>query len=133
VELMRRELGSAVEAPRPPAECTGYMSDCEDCRDPKCRARQERRELKMADVKLVREIDSHGRLCLPKSVRQMTGLPVGTPVAMFVDETTKEMLLRRHDVSCIFCGAMEELTVRKGRKVCPACVKGLARMARLPA
>ena len=84
----------------------------------------------LADTGLVRRLDGLGRLCLPKSIRDEMDMPQGAPIGLFLDRRAGEIVLRKHEIACIFCGQVEGLEDRLGHKVCPSCVTALGDMAR---
>ena len=76
----------------------------------------------MKSTGIVRQVDQLGRVVVPKETRNVLGMPVGTPIEVWVDGDT--IVLKKF--SCAVCGGMEDLTEFKGQKVCAECRTALA-------
>lgn len=84
----------------------------------------------LADTGLVRKVDDLGRVVLPSSLRTEMDMSAGTRLSIFVNRRDGEVVLRRYDIACCFCGERAGLREVKGRKVCPSCIAALEGMAR---
>jgi transcriptional pleiotropic regulator of transition state genes len=72
---------------------------------------------------IVRKIDELGRVVIPKELRTTFNIPEGTPLEIFTDNDN--IILRKYEPGCVFCGGMEEIVTHKGKRVCFACRKQL--------
>lgn len=73
---------------------------------------------------IVRQIDSAGRIVLPKELR--TGLDLKEnedSLEIFTDGD--RIVLRKYEPSCIFCGSMDDIIEYKEKKVCKSCIEKL--------
>lgn len=70
----------------------------------------------------VREIDSVGRIVIPKQLRKELGmLEQGCKVEMFSDG--KQIILKKAECDCIFCKAEADLVEIEGKFICKSCVE----------
>lgn len=68
----------------------------------------------------VREIDSVGRIVIPKQLRKELGmLEEGCKVEMFSDG--KQIILKKSENDCIFCKSETDLIEFEGKFVCKSC------------
>ena len=74
---------------------------------------------------IVRKIDQHGRIVLPKELRQTLSLEEGDSLAIYVDDDD-EIILKKYQPGCMLCGNLEHLRQRKGKWLCQSCVDILA-------
>ncbi len=69
----------------------------------------------------IREIDSVGRIVIPKQLRKELGmLEEGCKVELFSDG--KQIILKKSESDCIFCKAETELTEFEGKFICKTCL-----------
>lgn len=74
----------------------------------------------MKSTGIVRKIDELGRIVVPKEIRKTFGINEDDPLEIFVNGNM--IILRKHNVSCIFCGSCEGITEFKGQKICTPCL-----------
>ncbi len=79
----------------------------------------------MKETGIVRRIDELGRIVLPIELRKLLGIEQHDPVEIFVDGDS--IILKKHHSKCIFCGSDVSLSEYKGKHVCAACAKSLAK------
>ena len=77
----------------------------------------------MKNTGIVRKIDPLGRVVLPKETRDVLELSEGTPMEIFIDG--QDIILRKYEASCIFCGEAKDIIDYKGKKICKKCLKEL--------
>lgn len=75
----------------------------------------------MSKTKTVRLIDELGRIVLPIEVRQAMEWGDKTPVEIWVNATDNEVVIKRHELSCIYCGATNNLKQYQKKHICPDC------------
>ncbi len=72
---------------------------------------------------IVRKVDELGRIVLPIELRRTLDIAEKDALEIYVDGNT--IVLRKYEPSCIFCGNSKDVTVFKGRNICPACLEEL--------
>ena len=75
----------------------------------------------MKTVGIVRKVDELGRVVIPKELRRVMDIPEGTPLEIFTNENG-EVVLRKYEPGCHFCGDLENLIDYAGVRVCRDCV-----------
>jgi len=74
---------------------------------------------------IVRKIDDLGRFTIPMETRKNFDLIEGeTTLEMYIGEE-QEMVLKKYEPGCIFCGEADEVTTFKGKLVCQECNDGI--------
>lgn len=70
---------------------------------------------------IVRELDSLGRIVIPKETRDLLGIRLEDPVEFFSDERT--IIVRRYRSNCcIFCLESDHLIHFKNQLICRSCM-----------
>lgn len=72
---------------------------------------------------VVRKVDELGRIVVPIELRRNLEIKEGTPLEIFIDE--EGIVLRKYQISCIFCNSSEELKDFNGKKICEDCIRKL--------
>lgn len=80
----------------------------------------ERRVVKMKNTGIVRKVDELGRIVLPVELRRTLGIDVKDALEIYVDD--EQIILRKYEPACIFCGEAKGVTNFKGKNVCTACL-----------
>lgn len=83
----------------------------------------------MTSTGIIRNIDSLGRIVLPKELRNAYDITPETPLEILTEGET--VLLRRYRPAdaCVLCGEVVPGSVAlHGKLICPACRKALAGM-----
>ncbi|WP_071639439.1 MULTISPECIES: hypothetical protein [Paenibacillus] len=76
----------------------------------------------MMYAKMTRNLDTLGRLVIPKGVLVTCDIYSNDSVEIFVDEETSTISLKKHiGHSCNFCKSTEELSCFKGSLICRSC------------
>ena len=75
----------------------------------------------MKNTGIVRDLDMLGRVVIPKEIRTTLDIKEGDPIEVFVNGS--DIVLRKYENSCTFCGSESELLVFEGKKICKACLK----------
>ena len=76
---------------------------------------------------IVRRIDPLGRLVIPKETRRTLGISEGDSLEIFTDKGG-EVILKKYQPGCIFCGELKNLTEFKDKIVCEKCSAELGGM-----
>lgn len=77
----------------------------------------------MKSTGVVRQLDNLGRVVLPIELRRTMDISVKDPLEVFVDGD--DIILRKYQPGCIFCGGNEDLRAYRNKYVCPACMEAL--------
>ena len=72
---------------------------------------------------VIRPIDDLGRVVLPIELRKSLNIEKKDLLEIFVDGSN--IILKKHQKSCVFCENTDELTDFKGKTVCKNCIKNL--------
>lgn len=75
----------------------------------------------MKSTGIVRKVDELGRIVIPKELRKMFNIKEKDALEIYVEED--RIVLRKHENSCVFCKATENLKEYKDKFVCPQCIK----------
>ena len=78
----------------------------------------------MKSTGITRQIDSAGRIVLPKELRHNLGLKANEDYLEIFTEG-EYIMLRKYAPSCVFCGRLEELVDFGGKRVCRECAHKL--------
>ncbi|MBQ0009501.1 MAG: AbrB/MazE/SpoVT family DNA-binding domain-containing protein [Ruminococcus sp.] len=79
----------------------------------------------MKSTGIVRKIDEVGRIVLPIEIRKALNIDTRDAVEIFVD--SDQIVLRKYEPSCIFCGNADNVKMFKGKLVCASCAKQLSK------
>ncbi|MEE4565846.1 AbrB/MazE/SpoVT family DNA-binding domain-containing protein [Paenibacillus polymyxa] len=78
------------------------------------------------DAMVTRNLDSFGRLVIPKGVLITCDIYSNDSVEIFADQETSTILLKKYvGQSCKFCISIEELSHFKGALICKSCASML--------
>ncbi len=83
----------------------------------------------MKSTGITRQIDSAGRIVLPKELRKMLDLKENSDYLEIFTQG-EYIMLRKYSPSCIFCESMEDVVDFSGKKVCRACAAKLFERSR---
>lgn len=77
----------------------------------------------MKSTGIVRKVDELGRIVLPIEMRRT--LDIGEKDALEIYVEGSSVTLKKYKPSCVFCDATKDITVFKGKNICPKCLKEL--------
>ena len=77
----------------------------------------------MKSTGIVRKVDELGRFVLPIEMRRT--LDIGEKDALEIYVEGSSVILKKYKPSCVFCDATKDITVFKGKNICPKCLKEL--------
>lgn len=75
----------------------------------------------MEAIGMVRRVDDLGRVVIPKETRRMQGINERDSLEFFMGDNG-EIILKKYQIACVFCGEKEALKSYRGKKICPGCV-----------
>ena len=73
----------------------------------------------MKSTGIVRKVDELGRIVLPIELRRTLNIAVKDSLEIYVDGP--QIILKKYEPDCIFCGNTEDLIEYKGKLVCKNC------------
>ena len=77
----------------------------------------------MKSTGIVRKVYELGRIGLPIEMRRT--LDIGEKDALEIYVEGSSVILKKYKPSCVFCDATKDITVFKGKNICPKCLKEL--------
>ena len=77
----------------------------------------------MKSTGIVRKVDELGRIVLPIEMRRT--MDIGEKDALEIYVEGSSVILKKYKPSCVFCDATKDITVFKGKNICPKCLKEL--------
>ena len=77
----------------------------------------------MKSTGIVGKVDELGRIVLPIEMRRT--LDIGEKDALEIYVEGSSVILKKYKPSCVFCDATKDITVFKGKNICPKCLKEL--------
>mgnify|MGYP000929343890 CR=1 FL=1 len=72
---------------------------------------------------IVRKVDALGRIVIPKELRDIGNMEEGTPLEIYTDGG--QIILKKYEPDCIFCGEVEGVVNWKGKNICKKCLHEL--------
>ena len=84
---------------------------------------EERRRDTVKSTGIVRKVDELGRIVLPIEMRRTLDIAEKDALEIYVEGSS--VILKKYKPSCIFCDSSKDITVFKGKNVCPNCLKQL--------
>ncbi len=76
---------------------------------------------------IVRKVDDLGRVVLPIELRRTLGITEKDSLEIYVDG--EQVILKKYEPACIFCGNASEMTHFHGKNVCLGCAAELQAMS----
>ena len=77
----------------------------------------------MKSTGIVRKVDELGRIVLPIELRRTMNIDVKDALEIYDDGD--QIVLKKYEPSCIFCGNAKDIIHYKGKNVCSACAHEL--------
>ncbi|MCT4607009.1 MAG: AbrB/MazE/SpoVT family DNA-binding domain-containing protein [Marinisporobacter sp.] len=79
----------------------------------------------MKSTGIVRKVDELGRVVLPIELRRTLNIKEKDALEIYVDKD--QIILKKYEPACIFCGQAKDITNFKGKNICPACIEELSK------
>ena len=73
----------------------------------------------MKSIGIVRRLDVLGRIVLPMELRRTLDIGEKDALEIFVDG--EQIILKKYEPSCIFCGNAKDVINYKGKNICKHC------------
>ena len=80
----------------------------------------------MKSTGVVRKVDELGRVVIPIELRRTLDISEKDSLEIYVDD--ENIILRKYEPACIFCGNAADVEIYKGKRVCKLCLAELAQM-----
>ena len=78
----------------------------------------------MKSTGIVRKVDELGRIVLPIELRRTLDIEVKDSLEIYVDGS--QIILKKYEPACIFCGNAKDIISYKGKNVCRSYMSELA-------
>ncbi|WP_394897762.1 AbrB/MazE/SpoVT family DNA-binding domain-containing protein [Clostridium butyricum] len=75
----------------------------------------------MKSIGIVRKVDELGRIVIPMELRRTLGIAEKDAVEIFVDG--EQIVMKKYNPSCIFCGEARNVIRYKGKNICKDCLE----------
>ena len=75
---------------------------------------------------VLRKIDGLGRIVIPMEMRNKLDISTNDPLEIHVEGS--QIVLKKYDPDCTFCGSTKNVTELKGKNVCEKCIKEISKM-----
>lgn len=72
---------------------------------------------------VVRKVDELGRIVIPIELRRTLDINEKDSLEIFVDGD--QIILKKYEPACIFCGDAKNVVNYKGKNICKSCLKEL--------
>ena len=82
----------------------------------------------MKAIGIVRKVDELGRIVLPIELRRTLDIEVKDALEIYVDGA--QIILKKYEPACIFCGNAKDVTNFKGKNICRDCLAEMAAAAK---
>ena len=78
----------------------------------------------MKSTGIVRKVDELGRIVLPIELRRTLDIEVKDALEIYVDGS--QIIIKKYEPACIFCGNAKNVIHFKGRNLCEDCLHELS-------
>ncbi len=79
----------------------------------------------MKSTGIVRKVDELGRVVIPIELRRTLNISEKDSLEIYVDG--EQIILKKYEPACIFCGQAKDVKIFKGKNICPSCINELKR------
>ena len=80
----------------------------------------------MKTTGIIRKVDEVGRIVLPIELRATMDIDNRDFIEIFTEDD--KIILKKYQPSCIFCGETENITLFRGKNVCPDCAAAIGKL-----
>lgn len=70
---------------------------------------------------VVRKLDQLGRIVLPKELRRTLDIAEKDALEFYVDG--EQIILKKYEPACVFCGDAREVVNYRGKNICKKCLE----------
>ena len=79
----------------------------------------------MRAIGVVRKVDSSGIIVIPKEVRRTLDIAEKDALEIYVDG--EQIILKKYEPACIFCGDVRDVVNYKGKNICTNCIETISK------
>jgi transcriptional pleiotropic regulator of transition state genes len=79
----------------------------------------------MKSTGIVRRVDELGRIVIPIELRRTLDIEIKDALEIYVDKD--QIILKKYEPACIFCGNARDITNYKGKNICNECLDELSK------
>ncbi|MEG0774542.1 AbrB/MazE/SpoVT family DNA-binding domain-containing protein [Clostridium sp.] len=79
----------------------------------------------MKSTGIVRRVDELGRIVIPIELRRTLDIEIKDALEIYVDKD--QIILKKYEPACIFCGNARDVSNFKGKNICQECLGSLAK------
>ena len=80
----------------------------------------------MKTTGIIRCIDHLGRFVVPIEMRRTLDIAEGDPLEVSIEG--KNIIIKKHEYTCVFCDSTEVYTEYNGKRICRTCLENLRRV-----
>jgi len=73
----------------------------------------------MKSTGIVRKVDDLGRIVIPKELRTTLNIDIADSLEIYVEG--EQIILKKYEPACVFCGEASEIVNFKSKNVCKSC------------
>lgn len=77
----------------------------------------------MKSTGIVKKVDELGRIVIPKELRRTMDIEEKDALEVYTEG--ENIVLKKYQPACIFCGEAHNVTNYKGKNICKACLNEL--------
>lgn len=77
----------------------------------------------MKSTGIVRKVDELGRIVIPIELRRTLNIEIKDALEIYVDRD--QIILKKYEPACIFCGNARDVTNFKGKNICKECFESM--------
>ncbi|ALR90257.1 AbrB/MazE/SpoVT family DNA-binding domain-containing protein [Clostridium butyricum] len=77
----------------------------------------------MKSTGVVRKVDELGRIVLPTELRRSLDIAEKDALEIYVDG--EQVILKKYEPACVFCGEARDISNYKGKNICSECMKDI--------
>ncbi|WP_045144966.1 AbrB/MazE/SpoVT family DNA-binding domain-containing protein [Clostridium butyricum] len=77
----------------------------------------------MKSTGVVRKVDELGRIVLPIELRRSLDIAEKDALEIYVDG--EQVVLKKYQPACVFCGEARDISNYKGKNICSECIKDI--------
>lgn len=81
----------------------------------------------MKSTGIIRKLDELGRIVIPIELRNKFNISEKDPIEIYVDGSN--IILKKYEITCIFCGSTENLKEFKDKPICENCLKKISSLS----
>ncbi|MFR2890898.1 AbrB/MazE/SpoVT family DNA-binding domain-containing protein [Clostridium butyricum] len=77
----------------------------------------------MKSTGVVRKVDELGRIVLPIELKRSLDIAEKDALEIYVDG--EQVILKKYQPACVFCGEARDISNYKGKNICSKCMKDI--------